>query len=486
MDRDVSATRNILGIIMTSFCGMLPSSLLAGEACPELPDSELSAHMLYIDEHGNLLNPLTRKQVINETTYVQHILNHFDEARQQAGLPSHITIFIHGGLNTWEKAIDRPRTRTTCMMAAGTYPIFIGWSSNPTGNYWDHLARLRRGSRWSWPMGVATAPFVLLEDIARSVVRTLPALSKEVREPFLNVANQLSRPELSSAMKSADKQALGALNQRLSLHTSGEGVLDSYWSVGNPAKLLTAPLTDGLGTGIWQSLLRRTDFVLDRSADYENSTPTDPADPDHANTAATYFLNKLEQQQATTISLVGHSMGTLVATNILARHPGLKIQHVVFMGAAAPLKSLESVVAPWLIKNPSASFYNLSLDPDLEVSERNFGDLLPRGSLLNWIDGIFASVNSFKDRTAGDWSNIAQTAAEIFGSGCNGKMGTVCVAQQVHLTRFGVGADRGPQKHGDFDEYCFWQKEYWEPAENSVIRRFPDCAPLAKSARGDR
>lgn len=69
------------------------------------------------------------------------------------------------------------------------------------------------------------------------------------------------------------------------------------------------------------------------------------------------------------MELIGHSMGTIVAVNILARHAELRIDNLVFMGAAARIKEVENAVAPWLQRNPNSQFWNLSLDPYREMGE---------------------------------------------------------------------------------------------------------------------
>ena len=177
------------------------------------------------------------------------------------------------------------------------------------------------------------------------------------------------------------------------------------------------------------------------------------------------------QPQGVTVNLIGHSMGAIVVTNILARHPRLLADNVVFMGGAARIKDVENVLVPWLA-NPlhaQARFYNLSLDPYNELAERGFYDSVPRGSLLNWIDGIFGEVNSFKDRTVGGWWNITRTAEDVFRvHGMKPKL-----AERVTLKRFAIGDDQGPQVHGAFDDYCFWQPAFW--ADVAPPRKFaPD------------
>jgi pimeloyl-ACP methyl ester carboxylesterase len=248
---------------------------------------------------------------------------------------------------------------------------------------------------------------------------------------------------------------------------------------------------DGLGSGAWDAMLRRTDLVLSKPDAFEGRIPASkpeelddsmrgkangvPSDDEfYADTAVTTFLVLLQQRfPDAKINLVGHSMGAIVANSILARHPRLPIQNVVYMGAAARIKDVESVLVPWMRHqgHEQARFYNLSLDPYREISENEFYDFIPRGSLLHWIDNIFGEVNSFKDRTSGSWWNIARTAADVFPrDGQDGRD----LRKRVFLTRFPIGdATKGPQEHGEFDDFCFWQRDFW--LARQPLKNFPEC-----------
>ena len=235
-------------------------------------------------------------------------------------------------------------------------------------------------------------------------------------------------------------------------------------------------------------MLRRTDLVLSKPVAYEGRLPQQdlpPAPPtppgvappvqkeakELVDTAATRFLKEWINDGSlgdVPIDLIGHSMGAIVANNILARHPALNFDNVVFMDAAARIKDIENGVVPWMRRpdRAGARFYNLSLDPYREISENEFYDFVPRGSLLHWIDNIFGEVNTFKDRTAGGWWNIVRTAEDVFPES---------VRRRVYLTRFPIGAsDKGPQEHGDFDSYCFWRPDYW--TAGTPLLAHPACA----------
>ena len=122
------------------------------------------------------------------------------------------------------------------------------------------------------------------------------------------------------------------------------------------------------------------------------------------------------------------------------------------MAAASPLKAIEQVISPYLQSHPNTTFYNLSLNPYRDRFENSSKvDLLPRGSLLMWIDNTLGSINSFQDRTAGQWTNIIHAAEQVFPKK---------IQDQVHLTKFGIN-DGSPQNHGDFGDYPFWREGFW-------------------------
>lgn len=197
------------------------------------------------------------------------------------------------------------------------------------------------------------------------------------------------------------------------------------------------------------------------------------------------FLNRLEQEfllhpeKGYSITLIGHSMGAIVANEILLRHPKtLPIDNIVYLAAACSVRESQDAVIPYLRQEKghgaSAEFYSLSLHPVAEITETfmsperakprvldytkaTAGLLVPRGSLLQWLDAFFTRPLNLEDRRLGKWATSI-TSAGIFPSD---------VSKRVHLTMFPVGVPTLPQKHGQFASEKFptrfWQKEFWEP-----------------------
>ena len=69
-----------------------------------IEDSKL--YQLYIDETGNLLNPASKNKVVNEEEYIGKIISNIEKLKD-ANPDLTLSIFIHGGLNTFEAATSR-------------------------------------------------------------------------------------------------------------------------------------------------------------------------------------------------------------------------------------------------------------------------------------------------------------------------------------------------------------------------------------------
>ena len=442
----------LVGVVVLSGCAANPPVPGQTQLCKVVVDhasTNLNAYSLYINSSGNLIDT-HKKQVQDNNAYLEEIFQNFNRL---VNLDSRIqlTLYIHGGLNGSKEVADRVGGLWKPMLEDCKYPVFVSWRSGFPGNYLDHLALLRQGvysspenfppSRFAdWAAlieGPLSSPFVLVEDTLRAISR-IPARSYHVL-----VDENRALQQVVSSQESYAKVAKVHYHDE----ASDEGLeIEDWWSIANPIKLLSAPAIDGFGTGAWDSMLRRTDFVLHKDGRLNGDAS--------GLTAVSQFIEKWEQSgyKNREIVLIGHSMGSIIANNIIAKYHEIEFSPIIYMAAACSLSDIERIISPYLSHNPKRVFYNLTLSPTRDKLENFLGiDVVPRGSLLVWIDNILGSINSFGDRTAGFWPNITKVTARIFPEK---------IRSQVHLTKFGVN-DGSPQNHGDFDNFPFWDEQFW-------------------------
>ena len=113
-------------------------------------------------------------------------------------------------------------------------------------------------------------------------------------------------------------------------------------------------------------------------------------------------------------------------------------------------------------RHTTTNFYNLCLHPVNEVRERHAADLVPRGSLLVWIDDMYSNPHTPIDRTLGRWENVAPASYIIPRE----------IRPRVHLKGFAccltdAPADL-PQMHGDFSRLAYWDDDTWKPDPPAV------------------
>src|SRR4030095_3853438 len=91
------------------------------------------------------------------------------------------------------------------------------------------------------------------------------------------------------------------------------------------------------------------------------------------------------------IVLVGHSMGAIVINEALLHFQNLPVTRIVYMAPACSIHDAEHCLLPFLFLNRSVRFHLLTLHPQAEADEWNVWDIVPRGSLLEWIDNFFST-----------------------------------------------------------------------------------------------
>jgi pimeloyl-ACP methyl ester carboxylesterase len=250
-----------------------------------------------------------------------------------------------------------------------------------------------------------------------------------------------------------------------------------------PAKLLTTPLIDSLGQAAWDNMSRRT-VTLFESPIYPR---IHKSDADQMNYLLDYgppgdlqiFLNRLRKHiadhggdDAYDITIIGHSMGTMVINELLRHNPDLKIHNIVYMAAACTIHDFAKTTVPYLKAHAETQFYNLCLHPTCEITEAEYYELPPRGSLLLWIDEFLANPQTSLDRTLGRWDNILP-AMYVIPDKIRDRVTIKAFAMTSNgsLSDPATGNSPAPQKHGDFTEVSYYVDSFWKarPADDKNL-----------------
>jgi hypothetical protein len=463
---------------------------------------------------------LARFTPLSDEAY-QRYLDKVFEAREQFYRETKnpkVLIFVHGGLNTLPESIKRALTLQRKVREdkqSAYFPIFINWQSSLTSSYLDYVFNVRQGKdlSQSWhPYDVLSrwllAPYYLAEGVVRAVVRApLTWWNQTTTDvaswPIVGTAEEAELHELQPTLKAHFSVAHGGPCVNLDHFEERNGDCREWqektvsmlqWVVTSPVKLATAPFIDSFGTNAWDSMRRSTHLLFHSERDFctgsrcEGLAKDHHIDPLHTEGIGglAEFFRKLDRQvrQEPTkweITVVGHSMGTIILNEAIRRFGNIPYKNIVYMAAASSIRDYEDSVLPYLRENRRHNperdirMYHLMLHEEAEVRDRwdtftKIVDLPPRGSLLVWIDTFFTKPETRLDRTLGRWVNFA---GALHNTGPN-------LNKQISVKIFDVGNSAwctDPQKHGDFDEFPFWDPRFWsgDSAKSKTLRLDERC-----------
>jgi pimeloyl-ACP methyl ester carboxylesterase len=421
----------------------------------------------------------------------------------------------------------------------GFYPVFVNWRSSLVSSYFEHLVYLRQGQKLprlgpvTAPVVLAVdaarsitrAPLVWSAQLGNDL-GTTPPLTPTHRNDADEVARHLlcdyqyggsedchkkyafRQPPLCVPFNIRKDQALPQFPRKLStdpgvfpisvgadLRDCGDmtGAFVGYLAT-IPTRFLSTPFIDALGTSAWDTMLRRVHMLFNTDEEYQVKDHFFRRASDLARKHAegdglqnipragglSVFLTQLSDHIAQNpgeweITIVGHSMGTIVANQMLreaqVRRLRLPVMNIVYLAAAASIRDVYDSVLPWLADDSRARFFNLTLHPIAEEREayRPAGlplDPGPRGSLLVLIDNFLSKPLTLLDRTAGRYENFVLAMHGI----------PHALRGRVHLTTFSVGAGvraTNPQSHSEMgSRFRFWLADCWLP-ETGAARTEP-------------
>ncbi len=445
-------------------------------------------------------------------------------------------IYIHGGLNDAKSRKERAEHDVPLMMldcpgtpgaascpARGTgtneayFPIYIAWPSGGWDTYKDGIANYDQGYWDSFRIGW--------------LLRLVSDLGDVVTHAPLNYLKSLRR-----VVDASDPSSLGAdgvksetfgcaglettnthvpFNCEQSRMNAQDTLAGTKYALTFPVRVLSVPFVDPLGKTAWDSMIARTRFAFRKPGRAWDGTDMEET-AKREGVVVTLFQKLTEKFSCTTaahasqprctsplyVRLAGHSMGAIVASEIVREFPDLLYDAIVFMGAAVSIREFQNSVEPHLVRTHRAGgctpekgprFFSLSLHPEAEALERFAGGLTTSGSLLEWIDDMYEKPGDLFDLRLGKWRNVV-SASDAFD-----RNASPC----IYLKRFGRNW-QSPLVHSGFDDVrtCsiraanrvapekrfvrpfYWEHEFWRvsPELESRASAVPGIVRLSISS----
>jgi hypothetical protein len=470
----------------------IPAALLCDDGAPVagVGSFDPANHVVMADSSGG---PVEIHLDGSTTSWNGSVSNQFKKifgafaewrARQRSlDEPGRILIFANGGLNSSAFSIERARVQTPCMLRAGYFPMFLVLQTGQYDSYWEGTSRIRDGQPTSSIKptlaldilgdigeGIARMPARLIEQI----VRQIDALTGDAEGDSPEAVAEFRELGVNVTFEGADGGG----------PTFGDAALGL---AATPLKPLTIPLVDAMGDAAWTNMVRRALSALRHPDEFAGSRDPALLDRYPRGTGAFSMLfaeltrcaahdeECLDTAMATAmadteITVIAHSLGTIAAGELIRSYPDLPYGRIVYMAAACSTRQFLDTVAPVLAARPSIEFHNLSLHPRADLGDTYGFGTAPTGSLLEWIDSMYADVPTMLDRTFGKWRNVA-AAVHVFPDD---------ILDQMTFRVFGfreADPDRNdpgdPVSHGDFTlaEMHYWLPDFW-----GVVDRPPATA----------
>lgn len=421
----------------------------------------------------------TNFDILKTDKYFSNILDKVKESNKKP------LIFIHGGLNDYIDSLERVTTTIDIILKESNYyPIFLIWPSEGLDTYRDSLVNYLQGE-WDRPIDVLSIPFKFATDLFL-IPAKLPINYATNYKLASNSTFYLEKynPPFNTQLRSFHSSTIFFFNEdknesyiandpcfNATIPKKGfyckniekvhvdEYYYDQLWNrvLFFPLKLISIPISDPLVRRAWDSMYARIRFT------FRTHCPADKSGVGDCRTGVFYnFFDKLDKyiknnSDINNITLVGHSMGTIVAGEAIREFPEIPYKNVVFSGAAISIREFKNTVEATLfrkynehnnyknlireresfrdellLENNSKStiaaikkneeainrltilskqtepfiFYNLSLHPFAEAREENIMGAVPSGSLLEWIDNSIENPQDGLDRTLGKWTNV--------------------------------------------------------------------------------
>jgi hypothetical protein len=430
-------------------------------------------HVVIVNPDGKLCAPQNSKPFPSTNDYAKNLYFTNLWAGVTHSGKTNIVIFIQGGLNSINDGIDRANNLSQLILTNGQscYPIFIAWNANLFSSYWDHLVKVHRGKTDYLTAGFLF-PWTIIADTGRLIAESPISFYEQFWSGVRTYktrnykgagATTVTNPCHIFPEKDVNNEFLylsETERMNITLETNspdawfgGRGLVQAIKSI---PLIPVEAVVDTDGKIAWDQMLRRTKTMFITANDYS---------PGGVEIFTRELCGFLANHANMHVILVGHSMGSIIANEMIREHGNdLHLSDIVYLAPACGTEDFDREVVPFLKGHTNVMFYDLCQHPGNESGEDYYhmhpwhipvGLIAPQGSLLDWIDYYYSSTETDFGRTMGKWENTV-----IGMRGIDPK-----VYNQISIKTFGMGSlkDYGPQHHGDLSEIRFWDPKVWNP-----------------------
>jgi pimeloyl-ACP methyl ester carboxylesterase len=418
-----------------------------------------------------------------------------------------LLVYVHGGLNSLSSTDrrvlhDNIPEKIMTDRADWHYPVFISWPSAALPTYGEQSFLLREGRRTSPWIGVVSSPFIVIADILRSIGNYPATFYYQVTTEKDRAASAYHAGSLSNSWKAAIKEfcedklpsnrttqapegcETGSLSDP---DLSVKANLSGYYVNGfervsrGTGQTLSFPVRYSVGSlwhsgfsdSAWENMKRRTNNVFYPTSLFDERISKGVSGGDFFEKLIDRARQVRERKNAMEyeVTLVGHSMGSIVINLTLERHgenwiESSVLKNIVYMAAAASIDDTLSAVSP-VIKNQESpvQFFNLTLNRVAEISETHLFGAVPLGSLLVSIDQHYERPEHPLKRTIGSEVNVL-SAIDIIDSRFKGAV------REPVFKAFDRCPGKYPAEHGDFGYLAYWREETWQIDKSDCESRY--------------
>lgn len=504
------------------------------EAYPFDTPRPKAEHIVRINHDGLIIDPYIAGKNLPEratatplppdavTAQFERIFTAAEElARERNSDRVKLLVHVHGGLNSFKNTDDKIRKRVPQLIMNDCedwhYPVFVSWPTAALPTWFEHTFSIREGRKANPVWGAISAPMILTSDLLGAVSaypdtvyyqivnekdkrlargwRYHGWMSQNWKEALRKFCSDSSDTGHLECLQTLDPDQHG-LQANLSETALNRG--ENYLNSSQHA--LTLPLRYTAGTlwhstiskAAWNNMKRRAHNIFYPPQDFDYRIETGVR-------GGRFFEALLERVKKSTeisglpyeITLVGHSMGTIVLNNSFNAlsaewRESDALKNIVYMAAAANIEDSLNALGPILSARnnksdkhsirQSPNFYNLTLNRFAEVNETHAWGLVPLGSLLVSIDQHHEDPEHPLRRTLGSELNVLASLDTISDRLEDSNGDLVFKAFDNRTRHF-------PQAHGDFNEIPFWRESVWQLNTDS---KYGSGAPLNYSIYGNR